>query len=256
MLEKYVCAWTRRLPGGRARDPLDDVCMWVSCVYDFARFVYLLHCSELYSAALSLCMRFGAPRRLNLTAEIALASPQPPRCYAPRSHMHTGASAHATNQADAYTLGGAGKESTYAIQSSCFVFIRLWSAASECFCGVNLELFVVDFFLVISAYVSQYPHTTSMLFLNAYERGGMDSCYRRGRAVNPDYLIAPEDETVQMTAAEITEYTAGFDNNEEFGDKEYVPEHDEDEKQVEEVEMRIDTSFRFAYEIRQDLLGS
>jgi hypothetical protein len=48
-------------------------------------------------------------RRLNLTAEIALASPHPPCCYAPRSHMHTGASAHATNQADAYTLGGAGK---------------------------------------------------------------------------------------------------------------------------------------------------
>ena len=95
-----------------------------------------------------------------------------------------------------------------------------------------------------------------MLFGNAYNRGGMDSYYLRGRAVNPDYLIAPEDETVQMTAAEITEYTAGFDNNEEFGDKEYVTEHDEDEKQVEEVEMRIDTSFRFAYEIRQDLLGS
>jgi hypothetical protein len=57
-------------------------------------------------------------------------------------------------------------------------------------------------------------------------------------------------------AAEITAYTAGFDNNEEFGDKEYVTEHDEDEKQVEEVEMRIDTSFRFAYEIRQDLLGA
>ena len=95
-----------------------------------------------------------------------------------------------------------------------------------------------------------------MLFGNAYNRGGMDSYYLRGRAVNPDYLIAPEDETVQMTAAEITAYTAGFDNNEEFGDKEYVTEHDEDEKQVEEVEMRIDTSFRFAYEIRQDLLGS
>jgi hypothetical protein len=100
---------------GRARDPLDyvapvqHVCVWVSCVYDFARFVYLLQCSELYSAALSRCMRFGAPRRLNLTAEIALASPHPPRCYAPRSYMHTGASAHATNQADAYTLGGAGR---------------------------------------------------------------------------------------------------------------------------------------------------
>ena len=95
-----------------------------------------------------------------------------------------------------------------------------------------------------------------MLFGNAYERGVMDSRDGRGRAVNPDYLIAPEDETVQMTAAEITEYTAGFDNNEEFGDKEYVTEHDEDEKQVEEVEMRIDTSFRFAYEIRQDPSGS
>ena len=98
-----------------------------------------------------------------------------------------------------------------------------------------------------------------MLFGNAYNRGGMDSYYLRGRAVNPDYLIAPEDETVQMTAAEITAYTAGFDNNEMSGDKMYVTEHDEsygDGEQVEEVEMRIDTSFRFAYEIRQDLLGS
>jgi hypothetical protein len=95
-----------------------------------------------------------------------------------------------------------------------------------------------------------------MLFGNAYNSGGMDSRYRRGRAVNPDYLIAPEDETVQMTAAEITAYTAGFDNNEEFGDKEYVTEHDEDEEKVEEVEMKIDTSFVFDFEIRQDLLGS
>ena len=98
-----------------------------------------------------------------------------------------------------------------------------------------------------------------MLFGNAHERGAMDSRYRRGRAVNPDYLIAPEDETVQMTAAEITAYTAGFDNNEEFGDKEYVTEHDEsyeDGEQVEEVEMKIDTSFKFDFEIRQDLLGS
>ena len=113
----------------------------------------------------------------------------------------------------------------------------------------------VDFFLVKAAY-DQRPQTTSMLFGNAYNRGVMDSRYRRGRAVNPDYLIAPEDETVQMTDDEITDYTAGFDNNEEFGDKEYATEHDEDEKKVEEVEMKIDTSFRFAYEIRQDLLGS
>jgi hypothetical protein len=84
----------------------------------------------------------------------------------------------------------------------------------------------------------------------------MDSRYCRGRAVNPDYLIAPEDETVQMTAAEITAYTAGFDNNEEFGDKEYVTEHDEDEEKVEEVEMKIDTSFVFDFEIRQDPSGS
>jgi len=113
----------------------------------------------------------------------------------------------------------------------------------------------VDFFLVKAACV-QPPRTTSMLFGNAHNRGVMDSRYCRGRAVNPDYLIAPEDETVQMTAAEITAYTAGFDNNEEFGDKEYVTEHDEDEEQVEEVEMKIDTSFVFDFEIRQDLLGS
>ncbi len=104
--------------------------------------------------------------------------------------------------------------------------------------------------------ICSVPTNKSMLSWNAYERGVMDSRYGRGRAVNPDYLIAPEDETVQMTAAEITAYTAGFDNNEEFGDKEYVTEHDEDEEQVEEVEMKIDTSFVFDFEIRQDLLGS
>ena len=104
--------------------------------------------------------------------------------------------------------------------------------------------------------ICSVPTNKSMLSWNAYERGVMDSRYGRGRAVNPDYLIAPEDETVQMTAAEITAYTAGFDNNEEFGDKEYVTEHDEDEEQVEEVKMQIDTSFRFAYEIRQDPSGS
>jgi N-acetyl-anhydromuramyl-L-alanine amidase AmpD len=95
-----------------------------------------------------------------------------------------------------------------------------------------------------------------MFFGNAYECGVMDSRYGHGRAVNPHYLIPPEDEMVQMTAAEITAYTAGFDNNEHFGDKIYVTEHDEDEEQVEEVEMKIDTSFRFELEIRQDLLGS
>jgi len=93
-----------------------------------------------------------------------------------------------------------------------------------------------------------------MLSWNAYERGVMDSYYGRGRAVNPHYLIAPEDEMVQMTDAEITAYTAGFDNNEQFGDKMYFTEHDEDEEQVEEVEMKIDTSFKFDFEIRQDLL--
>ena len=94
-----------------------------------------------------------------------------------------------------------------------------------------------------------------MLLGNAYERGAMDSHYRCGRAVNPDYLIAPEDEMVQMTAAEITAYTAGFDNNEQFGDKIYFTEDDEDGEHVE-VEMKIDTSFKFDFEIRQDLLGS
>ena len=95
-----------------------------------------------------------------------------------------------------------------------------------------------------------------MLLGNAHERGYMDSRHRRGRAVNPDYLIAPEDETTQMTADEITAYTAGFDNNELAGDTEYAPEHDEDEAQVEEVKMQIDTSFRFDYEKGQDLAGS
>jgi len=34
--------------------------------------------------------------------------PAPSRCYAPRSHMHTGASGHATHRC-LYTLGGAGR---------------------------------------------------------------------------------------------------------------------------------------------------
>jgi hypothetical protein len=34
--------------------------------------------------------------------------PAPSRCYAPRSHMHTGASGHASHRC-LYTLGGAGK---------------------------------------------------------------------------------------------------------------------------------------------------
>ena len=62
-----------------------------------------------------------------------------------------------------------------------------------------------------------------------------------------------------MTAAEITACTAGFDNNELSGDRIYVTEHDEsyeDGERVEEVEMKIDTSFIFDFEIRQDLLGS
>jgi hypothetical protein len=104
--------------------------------------------------------------------------------------------------------------------------------------------------------ICSVPTNKSMLSWNAYERGVMDSRYGRGRAVNPDYLIAPEDETVQMTAVEITAYTAGFDNNELSGDKIYVTEHDEDGEQVEEVEMKIDTSFIFDFEIRQALLGS
>ncbi len=61
-----------------------------------------------------------------------------------------------------------------------------------------------------------------------------------------------------MTAAEITAYTAGFDNNELSGDRIYLTEHDEsyeDGEQVE-VEMKTDTSFKFDFKIRQDLLGS
>ena len=99
-------------------------------------------------------------------------------------------------------------------------------------------------------------HNQKHVVLDAYERGVMDSYCGRGRACTPSCLLTPKDETVHMTAAEITDYTAGFDNNEQFGDKMYFTEHDEDEEQVEEVEMKIDTSFRFAYEIRQDLLGS
>ena len=80
--------------------------------------------------------------------------------------------------------------------------------------------------------------------------------FRRGEDTKRVPLpYTDEDEMVQMTAAEITAYTAGFDNNEQFGDKIYFTEDDEDGEHVE-VEMKIDTSFKFDFEIRQDLLGS
>ena len=53
----------------------------------------------LYICCIVVVYALWCSRRLNLTAEIALASPHPPRCYAPRSHMHTGASVHATQPA-------------------------------------------------------------------------------------------------------------------------------------------------------------
>ena len=93
VLEKYVCAWTRRLPGGRARDPLDDVCMWVSCVYDLR---------VLYICCIVVVYALWCSRRLNLTAEIALASPHPPVATL---LAHTCTQVHRPtqpNQADAY----------------------------------------------------------------------------------------------------------------------------------------------------------
>jgi hypothetical protein len=55
-----------------------------------------------------------------------------------------------------------------------------------------------------------------------YDRGSADSYYQRG--FNPHYFegatsITPRVEMAQMTAAEITAYTAGFNDNEQFGDK-------------------------------------
>jgi hypothetical protein len=55
-----------------------------------------------------------------------------------------------------------------------------------------------------------------------YDRGSADSYYSRG--FNPHYFegdtaITPRVEMAQMTAAEITAYTAGFNDNESFGDK-------------------------------------
>ena len=82
-------------------------------------------------------------------------------------------------------------------------------------------------------------HKQKHVVLDAYERGVMDSYCGRGRACNPRCLLTPKDETVHMTAAEITDYTAGFDNNEQFGDKIYFTGHDEDEdeEQVKELEV-------------------
>jgi hypothetical protein len=56
----------------------------------------------------------------------------------------------------------------------------------------------------------------------AYDRGSADSYYSRG--FNPHYYVegtstSPRVELKDMTAAEITAYTAGFNDNEMFGDK-------------------------------------
>ena len=56
----------------------------------------------------------------------------------------------------------------------------------------------------------------------AYDRGSADSYYSRG--FNPHYYVegtstSPRVELAQMTAQEIVAYTAGFNDNELFGDK-------------------------------------
>lgn len=56
----------------------------------------------------------------------------------------------------------------------------------------------------------------------AYDRGQADSYYQRG--YNPHYYVGDTGSTLRvemkdMTAQEITAYTAGFNDNEMFGDK-------------------------------------
>jgi hypothetical protein len=82
-------------------------------------------------------------------------------------------------------------------------------------------------------------HKQKHVVWDAYERVVMDSYCGSARACNPRHLVTPKDETVHMTAAEITAYTSGFDNNEQFGDKIYFTGHDEDEdeEQVKELEV-------------------
>jgi hypothetical protein len=56
----------------------------------------------------------------------------------------------------------------------------------------------------------------------AYDRGSADSYY--GRLFAPHYYVegtstSPRVELADMTAKEITAYTAGYNYNERFGDK-------------------------------------
>ena len=106
---------------GRARDPLDDkvrlalepsastcvcgcrVCMICAfcisaavlrAVFSCIVTVYALWCSQ----------------KIESDSRDSACEPAPSRCYAPRSHMHTGASAHATQPGRRlHTLGGAGR---------------------------------------------------------------------------------------------------------------------------------------------------
>ena len=55
-----------------------------------------------------------------------------------------------------------------------------------------------------------------------YDRGSADSYY--GRGYHPHYYVegtstSPRVEMKDMTAQEIVAYTAGFNDNEQFGDK-------------------------------------
>ena len=115
---EYVCAWTRRLLGGRARDRwmtrydsrlrrrparvcVCRVCMICAfcisaavlrAVFSCIVTVYALWCSQ----------------KIESDSRDSACEPAPSRCYAPRSHMHTGASGHATHRC-LHTLGGAGR---------------------------------------------------------------------------------------------------------------------------------------------------
>jgi hypothetical protein len=56
----------------------------------------------------------------------------------------------------------------------------------------------------------------------AYDRGSADSYYSRG--YNPHYYVAGTGTSLRvekkdMTVEEIAAYTAGFNDNEQFGDK-------------------------------------
>jgi len=84
---------------GRARDPLDDVGSTCVCGCRVCMICAFCISAAVLRAVFSCIVTVYAlwcSQKIESDSRDSACEPAPSRCYAPRSHMHTGASAHAT----------------------------------------------------------------------------------------------------------------------------------------------------------------